>query len=239
LNPVEEHYESLLAARYTWMMGGAERCASNAQALLDSITLPSSGVALDLGSGPGYHAKVLAKRGYRVVAVDISESCLKELREDCAGLNVETVTGELTDRDRYSKQGPFAAILCVGDTLTHLNHRDDVSRLLDISFDLLAPRGVLLLEFREQRSDAKNALFTTRAERDRIMQCQLQFEPERVWVTDVVHEWAGDRWHTLQSTYAKLRLSGDALVAKATAAGHTVKLDETRSGRRVLAFEQR
>ena len=225
MSVIENHYESLLASRYTWMMGGAEQCAANARSLLDAARLSaceSAGIALDLGSGPGYHAKALAQRGFRVIAVDVSESCLQELRADCAGLNVETILGELTDPTTYSRQGPFTAILCVGDTLTHLSSTDDVNRLLHTSFDLLAPNGVLLLDFREQPVDAKNTIFTTRAERDRIMQCMLQLEPARVWVTDIVHEWTGDRWTTIQSTYPKLRLSGD----------------EIRMGRRTLALEK-
>jgi 2-polyprenyl-3-methyl-5-hydroxy-6-metoxy-1,4-benzoquinol methylase len=241
MTTIENHYESLLASRYTWMMGGAEQCAANARALLDAARLSGSeskAVALDLGSGPGYHAKALAQRGFQVIAVDVSASCLQELRADCGGLPVETILGELTDSTAYSQQGPFAVILCVGDTLTHLNSTEDVERLLQTSFELLAPNGVLLLDFREQPPHAQNTIFTTRAERDRIMQCMLQFEPEKVWVTDIVHEWTGERWTTIQSRYPKLRLSADAIIAKAMGAGLTVRLDESRNGRRVLAFER-
>jgi SAM-dependent methyltransferase len=239
MNTIETHYESLLASRYTWMMGGAERCAANARELLDAAGLSGSeskGIALDLGSGPGYHAKALAQRGFRVLAVDVSESCLQQLRADCAGLDVQTVLGEITDRTLYLNHAPFSVILCVGDTLTHLNSTDDVWSLLAGSFALLAPGGVLLLDFREQPVNARNAVFTTRAERDRIMQCMLSYEPDRVWVTDIVHEWNGERWVTFQSTYPKLRLSAAEIVAKAKMAGLTVRLDETRTGRRWLAF---
>jgi len=243
MTDIENHYESLLAARYTWMMGGLKRCGENARALLDLALISgceTKGVALDLGSGPGYHAKALAQRGFRVIAVDISRSCLQELRADCAGLDVIPTLGELTDHRVYSSHAPFAAILCVGDTLTHLRDADEVDHLLSRCFELLAPNGVLLLELREQpeQPDIENSIFTTRAERDRIMQCVLHFEPEKVWVTDVVHEWAGDRWKTIQSSYPKLRLSGDELIAKAKAAGLSVRLDETRTGRRIIAVER-
>lgn len=81
--PIEAHYESLLASRYTWMMGGRERCDAIARELLDLAQITAAdnrGCALDLGRGPGYHAKALAEQGLRVIAVDISSSCLLERR---------------------------------------------------------------------------------------------------------------------------------------------------------------
>jgi SAM-dependent methyltransferase len=38
---------------------------------------PKPGVALDLGSGPGIHAIALAKRGWKVTAVDISPGAIR------------------------------------------------------------------------------------------------------------------------------------------------------------------
>ena len=134
----------------------------------------------------------------------------------CAGLDVEAVSGDLTDLAPSRAAAPFAAILCVGDTLTHLDtSRADVNELIDDAARLLAPGGALLLEYREQPAtmSANDSVFTVRSDRDRIMQCVLHFEPDRVWVTDVVHEWNGEAWQTIKSTYPKLRLSTGALIA--------------------------
>ncbi len=70
--PVTTHYDAVLAARYTWMMGGLDGCISSARALLDSVGLTDEGTGkvLDLGAGAGYHARVLASRGFDVLAVD-------------------------------------------------------------------------------------------------------------------------------------------------------------------------
>src|SRR5262245_34021257 len=41
--PVTTHYDALLAARYTWMMGGLDGCLSSASALLDAVGLTDEG----------------------------------------------------------------------------------------------------------------------------------------------------------------------------------------------------
>ena len=239
---VDSHYRSLLASRYTWMLGGLERCLASARELLDSAgVLAIGGTALDLGCGPGYHAKALAEAGAHVIAVDNNEDLLRELRAVCAGLDVVPVLAELSDPSSFAAHAPFSTILCVGDTITHLGSVQDVETLLTHSARLLATEGTLVLEFREQPRDlhGQGAVLTLRAERDRIMQCVLHFEPERVWITDVVHEWTGDRWEVFRSTYPKLRLNAGWIVSRAAEVGLQVRGDLTRAGRRVLVLARR
>jgi SAM-dependent methyltransferase len=239
-SPITTHYAALLASRYTWMMGGLDGCVSAARALLDGVGLTDEGhgMVLDLGAGAGYHARVLASRGFSVVAVDTSDTLLKELGEVCEGLPVTTIQADLLDESKYADRGPFMLILCVGDTLTHLSSTKDVDRLIRSAARLLLPGGALLLQFREQQRELspQESVFTMRSERDRIMQCTLHFEKERVWVTDTVHEWNGQAWITTKSTYPKLRLSTDEIVEIATTAGLNVRFNETLFRQRVLVL---
>ena len=237
---VTSHYDALLAARYTWMMGGLDGCLSSARALLDAVGLTDEGhgSVLDLGAGAGYHARVLASRGFSVTAVDTSDALLKELGEVCAGLPVKTVQSDLLDEAKFAELGPFMLVLCVGDTLTHLPSFKEAERLIRMAQRLLLPGGALLLQFREQPLDLspQDSVITMRSERDRIMQCVLHFEPERAWVTDIVHEWSGQAWLTTKSTYPKLRLSTDALLEVATSAGLNIRFNETLTRQRVLVL---
>jgi SAM-dependent methyltransferase len=240
---VTRHYETLLAEHYTWMMGGIEACLAKARGLIELAglaDLPAGQTALDLGCGPGYHARALAERGLRVVAVDTSPLCLAELATLCAGLPVTSLSGDLTDRATYAARGPFAAVLCVGDTLPHLASVAEVAALLQGIPSLLLPGGVLLLEFREQNRElaGPEAVLTTRSGRDRIMQCVLHYEPDRVQVTDVLHEWNGEAWARYQGSYHKLRLTGERVVELVIAAGLHVRLDTTHAGQRTLLFSR-
>jgi SAM-dependent methyltransferase len=238
---IEEHYESLLGSRYTWMMGGIERCLADARGLLDKIGLAgnlSGRTVLDLGSGPGFHARALAERGSRVIAVDVSDTCLDELRRECTSMDVVALHTDLLDKALFEKYGPFSVVLCLGDTLAHLATHDDVRRLLENARALLSPGAILALEFREQSKEltGQDAVFTVRADRDRIMQCVLHFEPNRIWVTDVVHEWSGEAWTCVKSSYPKLRLTSAEIVSQAETAGLTLQLSEMRAGRRILVL---
>jgi cyclopropane fatty-acyl-phospholipid synthase-like methyltransferase len=239
---VAAHYDALLAERYTWMMGGAAACQSNARALLDAtgVTANERDIALDLGAGGGYHARALAERGFEVIAVDSSAAMLKELSESCAGFGVTPLQADLLDERAYSRYSPFAVILCVGDTLSHLATHQDVDRLIAQCANLLTTGGKLVLQFREPPADMspQNSVFTTRSERDRIMECVLHFWPDRVWVTDVVHEWVGGTWRSMRSTYPKLRLTVDEIVESARVAGLGVQLNEPHARQRLLVLNR-
>lgn len=238
--PIEAHYDALLASRYTWMMGGPSACHSSARALLDAAGLEghAGDVALDLGAGGGYHARSLAERGFEVVAVDSSGPLLEELVAFCAGFGVTPVHTDLLDERVYGRRAPFAAILCVGDTLTHLGTRADVERLIGQCAKRLTPGGRLVLQFREQPLDLppESCTFTTRADRDRIMECVLHFQPDRVWVTDVAHEWTGQMWRSIRSTYPKLRLSAGDVTEWARLAGLGLQKDEPHGRQRLMVF---
>jgi cyclopropane fatty-acyl-phospholipid synthase-like methyltransferase len=237
---VEAHYDALLAERYTWMMGGPSACQSSARALLDAagIAANEGDVALDLGAGGGYHARALAERGFEVIAVDTSAGLLHELSEFCAGFGVTPVQADLLDDRVYRRRAPFALILCLGDTLAHLSTHDDVKRLIEQSGNLLTPGGKLVVQFREQPTDMspQNSVFTTRSERDRIMECVLHFWPDRIWVTDIVHEWIGGTWRSMRGTYPKLRLTVDEIVEQARVAGLGIALNEPHARQRLLVF---
>jgi hypothetical protein len=68
------------------------------------------------------------------------------------------------------------------------------------------------------------------------MHCVLHFEPAKVWVTDIVHEWNGQTWLSVKSTYPKLRIDPDDLLDIASIAGLNVRVNETLMRQRVIVL---
>lgn len=226
----EDHYERHLAAVYAWTVGGEEAAEARAESELDQLGVPAGAGrrACDLGAGFGAHALPLARRGYQVVAVDNAPSLLAMLRSRAEGLSIETRDADIVTAIE-SLEGPFAVVLSMGDTLTHLASRAEARRLLEAGAARLAPGGSWLLSFRDYsvREPGERVFVPVRGDDTRVATCILEIEQDRIVVHDLLHRREAGNWTLSTSTYAKLRLAPAWVVETLRAAGCTV--DETRT----------
>lgn len=127
------HYDTHLAAFYSWMLGDfdAGKARMRDYFVYQAIQPRATGLAIDLGAGTGLQTLALVELGYRVIAVDFSEDLLAELRERATGLPVSTHQADvLTIEQILAGQQP-ELIVCMGDTLPHLDSLADVTTLLE------------------------------------------------------------------------------------------------------------
>ena len=229
VNDVARHYEELLAEHYTWMFGVTfDEKVAEQRALLETlgVTAGRHGTALDLGSGPGFQAHALAQLGYaRVVATDTSWLLLEELRGRIGALPIETVCSDLCDFMRLASPGAADAVVCMGDTLTHLQSRIEVSRLFGDVHAALKPGGFFVLTFRDLSIalTGLDRIIPVRADNDRIMTCVLDYEHDSVVVNDIVHVRNGEDWSLRKSSYRKLRIAPDAVVEELSSLGFEIR----------------
>jgi SAM-dependent methyltransferase len=204
---VEAHYANHLARIYLWMAGGMEAALQAGAADL-AAWLPGTGVAVDLGAGFGMHSIPLARAGYDVVAIDSSAALLQLLRDHSEGLPIRTVEADLLDF-RNLVTGPADLIVCMGDTLTHLQSRDDVDRLCAGIAQSLRPTGTFVATFRDYSTPAvdERRFIPVRSDSDRILTCFLEAANDRINVHDVIHERDQGQWTLKVSSYRKLRLA--------------------------------
>lgn len=103
---------------------------------------------LELGCGPGEHARALADAGYEVVAVDLSEAMLAAATETPVPSSLRFVHGDMTRVDELGVAPPagFGAALCLGNTLPHLVDDEALRRFAAASARVLAPGAPLLLQ---------------------------------------------------------------------------------------------
>jgi SAM-dependent methyltransferase len=241
---VARHYETLLAEHYTWMFGVPFRTKVEEQreALAGLGVAPGEhGTAIDLGSGPGFQSIALAELGFdRVIAIDMSQSLLNELNARKGDLPIETVLADLRAFDRLTSPGSAEAIVCMGDTLTHLETKADVSNVLEKAPDNLQLGGLLVLAFRDLSTELTglDRFLPIRADADRIMVCMLEYEPEAVVVNDLVHVREAKGWTLRKSSYRKLRLCPAALAREVANLGLTIKRNEALGRMHAIAAER-
>lgn len=226
---VQRHYDTLLAAHYSWMnaLPFADKVAEQ-RALLTELGVEPKGLAVDLGCGPGYQACALSDMGAdHVVAIDTSRTLLDELEAVKGDRLIRTELADLRLFTQFVESDAADVIVCMGDTLTHLDSRDDVSVLFRDAHDCLRPGGWLVLTFRDLSTELTglDRFFPVRADDERVMLCALDYETDTVVVNDLIHVRTDEGWAFHKSSYRKLRLRPADLAAELRSIGFTVQHD--------------
>jgi SAM-dependent methyltransferase len=231
---VRQHYDEVLSPHYSRMFGEFEAKVAEQQALLGRLGVAASeggSVAVDLGCGSGFQSIALARLGFRVLAIDFSERLLAELKARARDLPVHAVAGDIRDVAALAPGG-VDLVVCMGDTLTHFEREEDLTRVFDGVAGRLAVGGRLILTFRDLSGELHelDRFIPLYAADDLIMTCFLEYERATVKVHDLVWTRQGDGWRFRKSVYRKLRLAPGPVTARLERAGFTVERHEAPAG---------
>ncbi len=104
---------------------------------------PSS--VLDLACGPGYHARALARRGMRVVGVDLYGEMLElaKQRSEAEGVQVDWQVADMRD---FELDAPVDMAVCMFDGIDALVEDDDVIQHLRTVGRALVDGGLYLID---------------------------------------------------------------------------------------------
>ena len=206
----KEHYENHLANYYSWMSGDFDAKVNENQRFFQSHNIKplSSKVCIDLGAGCGFQSIPLAKIGFKVKAVDFSEKLLNELKSKSSGLDIESIKNDILNFDAYSGYDP-ELMVCMGDTITHLDSQGYVRELIKNSYNFLNENGKLIVTFRDMTFELKEEgrFIPVNSDNDRIFTCFLEYQPNYVKVFDIIHERKNGKWTQKISSYKKLKIS--------------------------------
>lgn len=140
-------FETIFDERYPELFGPLEEDAEReVEEILGFLRLRRGSSIEDLGCGRGRHAIPLARRGYRVTGVDLSEKMLSMARERAGR---EGVAVEWVREDMRTFCRPESFHLCLSLFTSFGYFRDEENqRVLDNVARSLRKEGVLLLDLR-------------------------------------------------------------------------------------------
>ncbi|MFH1653209.1 MAG: class I SAM-dependent methyltransferase [Pseudomonadota bacterium] len=149
--------------------------------------------ALDMGAGFGAHAEMFAEKGYNVTAIELSTHMVNLFRERLK-LSKPDIKQRISlfhdswfneDGD-WNKSKSYQLIYFLGNTIWNTGNRNDLSRLLRNSYDLLVDGGLVVFDL-----DAFD---------------DLEDNAELVWGKPVATDVPGTKF---QSAFSKRRLGND------------------------------
>ena len=97
--------------------------------------LPSGGLVLDAGGGPGRYTIELAKLGFSVVLVDLTPKLLEIARRQIRRARVQdkvrqVIEGSINDLSMFENNS-FDAVICLGGALCHIVDRERREKAID------------------------------------------------------------------------------------------------------------
>jgi hypothetical protein len=209
---VKAHYQDVLSGFYSWMLGGfGLQLTKNRNFFKNHHIRPKgSNIAIDLGAGCGFQSIPLAELGYTVTAIDLDENLLHELKANDTTGTVTIECDNMINFDSYVTSPP-ELIVCMTDTLLHLESKDMVKYLFNKVIDHLESSGRLVITFRDLTNSLEDLdrFMPVKQDKSTIFTCFLEYEADTVKVYDLVYSNTKGQWKFNKSFYRKLRLSPD------------------------------
>ncbi|WP_448410973.1 glycine/sarcosine N-methyltransferase [Mycolicibacterium sp. XJ647] len=155
------------------------RAQSEGQFFIDVLRARNKQTVLDVATGTGFHSVRLTKAGFDVTSADGSAAMLAKAFENGQrrGLILKTVQADWRQLNR-GIQGKYDAIICLGNSFTHLHDEQDRRRALAEFYAALRHDGILILDQRNYDEMLDNGF----SSKHKYYYCgdQVSAEPEHI-----------------------------------------------------------
>jgi SAM-dependent methyltransferase len=236
----KEHYDNHLASFYEWMIGDFETKQKEQQDFFERNGIKSlrNSTAIDLGSGHGIQSISLARLGFKVNAVDFNQQLLDRLATMGKDLAIEVFHRDILSEENFREQANL--IVCMGDTISHLEATEQIQGLLVQCYNCLRTSGKLILSFRDYGNDVvdTNRFIPVKSDDNKILTCFLEYFGKRVRVTDLLHEKIDGKWIQRASSYYKVRITGPLIEELLGNVGFKIVKSEIMRGMNFLIVEK-
>ena len=125
------------------------RAKSEGQFFIDILRAHGKKSILDAATGTGFHSVRLTEAGFDVISVDGSPAMLAKAIENGQkrGLIINSVQADWRELNRVI-HGKYDAIICLGNSFTHLHDEQDRRKALAEFYAALRYDGILILDQR-------------------------------------------------------------------------------------------
>ncbi|WP_448394362.1 glycine/sarcosine N-methyltransferase [Mycolicibacterium sp. XJ879] len=155
------------------------RAQSEGQFFIDVLRARNKQTVLDVATGTGFHSVRLTEAGFDVTSADGSAAMLAKAFENGQrrGLILKTVQADWRQLNR-GIQGKYDAIICLGNSFTHLHEEQDRRRALAEFYAALRHDGILILDQRNYDEMLDNGF----SSKHKYYYCgdQVSAEPEHI-----------------------------------------------------------
>lgn len=145
----QEEYVASLVDKWDALIDWSARAESEGDFFIQILRALGKETVLDVAAGTGFHSVRLQEAGFNVTSADGSAEMLIKAFENGRkrGLILKTVQADWRWLNR-DIQGKYDAIVCLGNSFTHLHDEQDRRRALAEFYAALKHDGVLILDQR-------------------------------------------------------------------------------------------
>ena len=145
----QAEYVQSFVEKWDELIDWDSRAESEGQFFIDMLRARGKERVLDVATGTGFHSVQLLKAGFDVVSVDGSAEMLGKAFENARqrGFILKTAQADWRWLNR-DLTGKFDAIVCLGNSFTHLFDEQDRRRALAEFYAALKHDGILILDQR-------------------------------------------------------------------------------------------
>lgn len=142
-------YVKTFVEKWDELIDWTARAESEGQFFIDVLRARGKETVLDVACGTGFHSVRLTEAGFNVTSADGSAAMVAKAFENgrSRGLILKTVQADWRWLNR-DIQGKYDAIICLGNSFTHLHDEADRRRALAEFYAALKHDGILILDQR-------------------------------------------------------------------------------------------
>lgn len=114
--------------------------------IINNIPLPKSSEVLDLACGTGRHCILLAKKGFKVSAVDLSKNMLSEARNTAEKENLK-INFIQSDLRNFTHSGKFDLIVNLFTSFGYFENDKENFQIFKTAYEHLKSGGYFIIDF--------------------------------------------------------------------------------------------